>query len=116
MPSVVGLILIVSRPLGHRVLFMDESRFCLWMNDGHSPKERYELTHFTERQTGPTRGIIVWSGIICDRRMALVHIEGRFTADRYVAQVVEPVVLPLLLQGAINMVFQQDNDRPPVAR
>ncbi|GFT21075.1 hypothetical protein TNCV_2581801 [Trichonephila clavipes] len=34
--------------------------------------------------------------------MPLVHIDGRLTADRYVAQVVEPVVLPLL-EAAPNM-------------
>ncbi|GFX14657.1 hypothetical protein TNCV_4016551 [Trichonephila clavipes] len=39
----------------------------------------------------------------------------RFTADRYVTEVVEPVVLPLL-QGEPNTVFQQDYSRPHVVR
>lgn len=104
----------------HRVLFTDESRFCLWRNDGRRrvwrrPGERYEPAHFAERHTGPTPGIMVWGGIMFDRRTPLVHIDGSLTADRYVTQVVEPVVLPLL-QGAPNTVFQQDNARPHVAR
>ncbi|GFU15204.1 urease accessory protein F [Trichonephila clavipes] len=94
----------------HRELFMDESRFCLWSNDSRPrvwrpPGERYAPTRFAERQTDPTPGIMVWS--LISHRMPLVLIDGRLTADRYVTQVVEPVVLPLL-QGAPNTVFQQD--------
>ncbi|GFV15010.1 uncharacterized protein TNCV_319781 [Trichonephila clavipes] len=50
-----------------------------------------------------------------DHKMPLVHTDGRLTAVHYVAQVVEPVVLPLL-QVAPKTVLQQDNSRPHVAR
>ncbi|GFV95031.1 transposable element Tcb1 transposase [Trichonephila clavipes] len=56
-----------------------------------------------------------WDGLIFDHRTPLVHIDGCLTADRYVTQNVEPVV-PALLQGAPNTVFQKDNSRPHVKR
>ncbi|GFV05072.1 transposable element Tcb1 transposase [Trichonephila clavipes] len=45
----------------------------------------------------------------------IIHIDDHLTSDHYVTRVIEPVFLPLL-QGAPNMVFQQDNARPHVAR
>ncbi|GFU27899.1 transposable element Tcb1 transposase [Trichonephila clavipes] len=63
----------------------------------------------------PTSDILVWSGIMFDHRMPLVHIDGRSTAECYITQVMEPIVL-LLSLGTPNMVFQQDNYRPPVTR
>lgn len=50
---------------------------------------------------------------MCDHRELLVHFTDSFTAKRYTAQFVEPVMLALL-QGTSNTVFQEDNVRPHV--
>ena len=65
-----------------------------------------EPAHFADRHTGPSPGIMVWGGIMFDHRTPLVLVDGSLTTDRYVTQVVEPVVLSLL-QGTPNTVFQQ---------
>ncbi|GFW66178.1 hypothetical protein TNCV_1710771 [Trichonephila clavipes] len=98
----------------------NESRICLWWNDGlqqvwRRPGKHSKLTHFAERQTDPTPGIMVSGGIMFDHREPLVHIDGCLTAKHCVTQVVEPVVLSLL-QGALNTVFQQNNNMSYVER
>ncbi|GFV11410.1 hypothetical protein TNCV_1046291 [Trichonephila clavipes] len=46
---------------------------------------------------------------------SLVLIDSGLTADHYVTQIAEPVILPLL-QGEPNMRSQQDNATPHVTR
>ena len=45
----------------------------------------------------------------------LVRIAGTLNSQRYISEVLEPVVLPYL-QGLPTAIFQQDNARPHVAR
>ncbi|GFY23358.1 hypothetical protein TNCV_3940541 [Trichonephila clavipes] len=93
----------------HLILFTEESRLCrrIWWR----PRENYEpMTSVTLVSMA-----LVWSGIMLDNRMSMVHIDGRLTVDRYVTQVMEPVVLPLL-QGASNTVFQQNSAKPHVVQ
>ncbi|GFW85244.1 putative RNA-directed DNA polymerase from transposon BS [Trichonephila clavipes] len=76
----------------------------VWRNDGHrrvwrQSGERYESTLFAEHQPSPTKRVMVSVGKMFDHRTPLVRINGSLTAECYVTQVVEPVVLPLL-QGA----------------
>ncbi|GFS98949.1 transposable element Tcb2 transposase [Trichonephila clavipes] len=58
---------------------------------------------------------MVWDAIAYNTRSPLVLIRGTMTAQRYVNDILQPHVLPLMqwLPGAI---FQQDNDRPHTAR
>ncbi|GFU14255.1 hypothetical protein TNCV_3579261 [Trichonephila clavipes] len=49
--------------------------------------------------------------LLSEYRSTLAYIYCSYT--RCATQVVEPAVLPLL-QGALNMIFQQDNSRPQV--
>ncbi|UYV68407.1 hypothetical protein LAZ67_5004230 [Cordylochernes scorpioides] len=83
----------------HRVVFSDESRFCLssdsrrvrvWRRRG----ERSNPAAIVERPTGDN---------------------GTMTAQRYVDDVLRPVTLPYL-QGVPNALYQQDNARPHTAR
>ncbi|GFU26492.1 transposable element Tcb1 transposase [Trichonephila clavipes] len=53
---------------------------------------------------------MVWGGIGYHSRIA-----GTLNSQRYLPEVLEPVVLPYL-QGMATAVFQQDNARPHVAR
>ncbi|GFV90452.1 transposable element Tcb1 transposase [Trichonephila clavipes] len=52
---------------------------------------------------------------ICDCWMQEVHIAGTLNRQRYISEVLEPVVLPFL-QGLTSALFQQDKVRSHVAR
>ncbi|UYV81760.1 Transposase [Cordylochernes scorpioides] len=104
----------------HRVVFSDESRFCLssdsrrvrmWCRRG----ERSNPAAIVERPTVRQRGIMVWGEIAYDSRSPLLRIQGTMTAQRYVDDVLRPVTLPYL-QGVPNALYQQDNARPHTAR
>ncbi|UYV72159.1 hypothetical protein LAZ67_9002009, partial [Cordylochernes scorpioides] len=103
----------------HRVVFSDESRFCLssysrrvrvWRRRG----ERSNPAAIVERPTVRQRGIMVWGAIAYDSRSPLLRIQGTMTAQRYVDDVLRPVTLPYL-QGIPNALYQQDNARPHTA-
>ncbi|UYV67115.1 hypothetical protein LAZ67_4003928 [Cordylochernes scorpioides] len=87
----------------HRVVFSDESRFCL-SNDSRRVRlwrrrgERSNPAAIVERPTVRQRGIM-----------------GTMTAQRYVDDVLRPVTFPYL-QGVPNALYQQDNARPLTAR
>ncbi|GFX27406.1 transposable element Tcb1 transposase [Trichonephila clavipes] len=66
------------------------------------------------RHTGPAPGIMVWSSIGYHSHTPLVRIAGTLNNQRYISEVLEPVVLPYL-QGLATDIFQQDNVRPHVA-
>ncbi|UYV69202.1 Transposase [Cordylochernes scorpioides] len=104
----------------HRVVFSDESRFCLssdsrrvrvWRRRG----ERSNPAAIVERPTVRQRVIMVWGAIAYDSRSPLLRIQGTMTAQRYVDDVLRPVTLPYL-QGVPNALYQQDNARPHTAR
>ncbi|UYV79799.1 hypothetical protein LAZ67_18000688 [Cordylochernes scorpioides] len=104
----------------HRVVFTDESRFCLssdsrcvrvWRRRG----ERSNPAAIVERPTVRQRGIMVWGAIAYDSRSPLLRIQGTMTAQRYVDDVLRPVTLSYL-QGVPNALYQQDNARPHTAR
>ncbi|UYV75736.1 hypothetical protein LAZ67_13001171 [Cordylochernes scorpioides] len=104
----------------HRVVFSDESRFCLssdsrrvrvWRRRG----ERSNPAAIVERPTVRQRGIMVWGAIAYDSRSPLLRIQGTMTAQRYVDDVLRPMTLPYL-QGVPNALYQQDNARPHTAR
>ncbi|UYV70845.1 Transposase [Cordylochernes scorpioides] len=104
----------------HRVVFSDESRFCLssdsrrvrvWRRRG----ERSNPAAIVERPTVRQRGIMVWGAIAYDSRSPLLRIQGTMTVQRYVDDVLRPVTLPYL-QGVPNALYLQDNARPHTAR
>ncbi|GFU63738.1 transposable element Tcb1 transposase [Trichonephila clavipes] len=65
------------------------------------------------RHTVPAPGIMVWGGIGYHSRTPLVRIAGTLNSQRYISDVLEPVVLPNL-QGLATAIFQQDNARPHI--
>ncbi|GFT17176.1 transposable element Tcb1 transposase [Trichonephila clavipes] len=104
----------------NEVVFTDESRICLQHHDGRirvwrHRGERMLNSCVMQRQTGPALGIMVWVGIGYHSRTPLVRIAGTLNIQRYITEVLEPVVLPYL-QGLATAIFQQDNARPHVAR
>ncbi|UYV76889.1 TMEM62 [Cordylochernes scorpioides] len=65
--------------------------------------------------TGSAMGIMVWDGIGYHSRTPLVRIAGTLNSQRYISEVLEPIILPYL-QGLPTAIFQQDNAQPHMAR
>ncbi|GFV38884.1 transposable element Tcb1 transposase [Trichonephila clavipes] len=97
----------------NEVVSTDESRICLQHHDGRirvwrHRGERMLNSCVMHRHTGPAPGIMVWGGIEYPSRTPLVRIAGTLNSQRYISEVLEPVVF-LYLQGLITGIFQQDN-------
>ncbi|GFW32515.1 transposable element Tcb1 transposase [Trichonephila clavipes] len=97
----------------NEVVFTDESRICLQHHDGRirvwkHRGERMLNSCIMHRHTGPVQGIMVCSAVGYRSRTPLVRIAGTLNSQRYISEVLEPVVLPYL-QGFATAVFQQDN-------
>ncbi|GFT22611.1 transposable element Tcb1 transposase [Trichonephila clavipes] len=67
------------------------------------------------RHTGPATGMMVWGGIGYHSHTPLVGIAGTLNNQRYISEVLEPVVLPYL-QRLPTAIFKHDNARPNLAR
>lgn len=102
-----------------QVLFTDESRYLLYRSDRRQrvyrrPGERFEDSCVVERDRYGGGGVMVWAGICHGHKTPLIFIDGNLNAVRYRDNVLAPVVLPFVERH--NVVFQQDNARPHVAR
>ncbi|UYV82315.1 hypothetical protein LAZ67_21001686, partial [Cordylochernes scorpioides] len=103
-----------------RIVFSDESRFLLCPDDRRKrvwrrPGQRVDPGLTVEYHTGPQQGVMVWGTISFDSRTPLVVIPGTLTAQRYVDDILRPVLLPFLSHHP-GLTFQQDNARPHTAR
>ncbi|UYV74518.1 VPS53, partial [Cordylochernes scorpioides] len=103
-----------------RIVFSDESRFLLCPDDRRKrvwirPGQRVDPGLTVEHHTGPQQGVMVWGAISFDSRTPLVVIPGTLTAQRYVDDILRPVLLPFLSHHP-GLTFQQDNARPHTAR
>ncbi|GFX73527.1 transposable element Tcb1 transposase [Trichonephila clavipes] len=67
------------------------------------------------RHTGSAPRIMVWGGIGHHSHTPLVRNAGTLNSQRYISEVMEPVILPYV-QGLATAIFQQDNAGPHVAR
>ncbi|GFU72253.1 transposable element Tcb2 transposase [Trichonephila clavipes] len=72
--------------------------------------ERLNPAFALQRHTAPTSGMMVWGVIAYNTRSTLVLIRGTVTALRYVHDILQPHVLPLM-QRLSGTIFQQDNAR-----
>ncbi|GFY00183.1 hypothetical protein TNCV_2835401 [Trichonephila clavipes] len=68
-----------------------------------------------QHNAGPAPGIMVWGGIGYHSRTPLIRIARTLKSQRYISEVLAPVVLPYL-QGLATAIFQQDNAQPHVVR
>ncbi|GFW27485.1 transposable element Tcb2 transposase [Trichonephila clavipes] len=100
----------------NQVVFSNESRFNLSSDDNRvrlwrPSDERLNPVFALQRHTAPADGM----GCHCLQLPPLVLIRGTMIAQRYVHDILQPHVLPLMqrLPGAI---FQQDNARPHTTR
>ncbi|GFW33113.1 transposable element Tcb1 transposase [Trichonephila clavipes] len=104
----------------NEVVFTEESRIRLQHHDGRIRVWRHRggtmlNSCIMHHYIGPALGIMVWGGIGYHSRTPLVCIAGTLNSQRYISEVLEPVVLPYLPDLA-TAIFQQDNARPHVAR
>ncbi|UYV84357.1 hypothetical protein LAZ67_X001927 [Cordylochernes scorpioides] len=102
-----------------RIVFSDKSCFLLCPDDHRKrvwrrPGQRVDPGLTVEHHTGPQQGVMVWGAISFDSRTPLVVIPGTLTAQRYVDEILRPVLLPFLSHH-LGLTFQQDNARPHTA-
>ena len=101
-----------------RVAFSDESRFNLYSNDGRirvyrRRGERYSDVNVKEHVRYGGGSVMVWAAVTMHRRTPLWTVHCRkFNSQRYVDEVMRPMVPPLLRQIGQGIVFQDDNARP----
>ena len=95
---------------GDRVLFTDESRFTLYRADGR----RRVYRRRGERFADGGGSVMVWGGIAHGIKSQLIIVAGNMTAVMYRDEILRPVAVPLVQQR--NLILQQDNARPHVAR
>ena len=105
-----------------RVLFSDESKFCLWTNDRRTRVYRRTNERYAQCNIIPTTlfgggSIMVWGGISNEARTELeVFHRVRLTGASYVERVIEPHVMPFAGYIGENFQFMQDNAKPHTAR
>ncbi|GFV48587.1 transposable element Tcb2 transposase [Trichonephila clavipes] len=101
------------------VVFSDESKFNL-SSDGnrvHMRRPRCECLNHAfalQRHTTPIPGVMVWGFFSYNTRLPVVLIRGTMAAQRYVHDILQPKVLPLM-QRLLSAIFQQDSHRPHTA-
>ena len=95
--------------LWRRVLFTDESRFTLYHHG-----ERFANACVVERDRFGGGSVMVWGGIAHGIKSQLIIVAGNMTAVMYRDEILRPVAVPLVQQR--NLILQQDNARPHVAR
>ena len=101
------------------VLFTDESRFLLDMLDRRRRVrrrrgERYANCAIVEHDRYGGGSLMIWGGISVRSRTELLVLNGTLTDQRYINEVLQPVVLPFVQQH--HVVLQDDNARPHRAR
>ena len=101
------------------VLFTDESHYVLDMLDRRRRVwrrrgERYANCNVVQHDRYGGGSVMVWGGISVRSRTDLVVIDGNLTGQRYINEVLQPVVLPFLHQHQCQ--YQDDNARPHRAR
>ena len=101
------------------VLFTDESRYVLDMLDRRRRVwrrhgERYANCNVVQHDRYKGGSVMVWGGISVRSRTDLVVIDGNLTGQRYINEVLQPVVLPFLHQHQCQ--YQDHNARPHRAR
>ncbi|GFT43544.1 HTH_Tnp_Tc3_2 domain-containing protein [Trichonephila clavipes] len=84
-----------------RVIFSDESRFSLSVDDHRTrvwrrTGQRSDPAFIVEWHTAISQGVTVWGAISWDTRSSLGVFQGTLTARRYVEDILTPIVLPML--------------------
>ncbi|GFV60500.1 transposable element Tc3 transposase [Trichonephila clavipes] len=102
------------------VVFSEKFRFNLSSDDNcvgvwRLRGKRINPTFALPQHTAPTAGVMVWGAFAYNTRSTLVLIRGTMTSQRYVHNILQPHVLPLM-QMLLRGIFQQDNARHHMTR
>ena len=92
-----------SRDMWNSVLFTDESRSCLDQPDGRirvwrRTGERHAQCYVIAGDRWGGASVMAWGGISEDNQTPLVCIDGTLNVQRYIDNIMQPVVLPFLQQ------------------
>ena len=100
------------------VIFSDESRFTVSSADGRQRiyRRRNAQCCVRERDRFGRGSVMVWGAINHRFQSQLVIVNGNLNAQRYIDQILRPVVIPLIQRRGRHFQFQQDNARPHTAR
>jgi len=101
------------------ILWTDESRFKLDFNDGRIrvrrlPTERFLDACIAEHDRYGRGSVMIWGGCWYGGKTSAVLIEGNLNGERYVNEILSPVVVPTLQEN--NLILQQDNARSHTSR
>lgn len=104
-----------------RVLFTDESRFCLYSSDRRQrvirrPNERYAQCNIRQTTLFNGGSVMVWGGISLNARTELLPVHGgALNSERYIREILSEHVVPFAPYIGDNFLLMQDNARPHVA-
>ena len=103
------------------VMFSDESRYNVDQPDGRMrvwrwPGERYTPPCIASHDRWGGGSVMVWAGIWSTGRTDLIVVNGNMNWQRYLNDIIVPVVVPNLKRIVNGVVFQDDNARPHHAR
>lgn len=105
-----------------RVLFTDETRFCLYSNDRRvrvirRPYERYSQCNIRQTELFNGGSVLFWGGISLRARTDIVSLRGApLNSDRYITDILSEHVVPFAGYIGDNFILMHDNARPHVAR
>lgn len=106
-------------PQWDNVIFTDESTFGFWPDSRRVWRGKGELErirHFQEAHMYRGGSVMVWGGIILHHKTDLVCIDRTMTQDRYIEQVLEPVVQPFAYAAGPDLLYMHDNARPHIGQ
>lgn len=105
-----------------RVLFTDETRFCLYSNDRRvrvirRPNERYSQCNIRQTELFNGGSVMFWGGISLTARTDIVSLRGgSLNSARYITEILSEHVVPFAGYIGDNFLLMQDNARPHTAR
>ena len=98
--------------IGTKLSFQTKQAFNLQDHDGRVRVRRYHgqrcLPECVIEHRGLTPKVMVWGAISYHGRFNLLRIEGNHYSNRYVCEVLQSGVVPIL-HGIIVAIFQQGN-------
>lgn len=104
----------------NRIVFTDESRFNLSHHDGRvrvyrRRGERFADACVLQRNRFGGGSVMVWGGIMANRKTDLVFVQGNLNAQGYINQVLRPVAVPFINAHG-HATLMHDNARPHTER
>ena len=101
------------------VVFSEEPRLCVLYSDERMhfwiPREDHTSLASTlhwHREPGP--GVVAWASYRYTTLIHLVGIDGNYSADIYISEILDPVVVSFI-RGLPNTIFRKNNARLHVA-